>query len=214
MTTPVASVLALAVAVLIGWRHHLDTGRFIALLVFTVYLVGVANYVLLPLRYDPAFAQAMGPTDVFRLLGTTPFFFPGADQMSTEQLYLNILLTIPFGFGLPFVVSMPLRVVVVAGLIFSVGIELAQLVADYTQLALPTWSVDINDVILNTAGVMVGVFGFVVAHHVYRSLFGGLPKHGLGPWRHFHETLIDGRSPTVQRPTVDSSVTQAITTKS
>jgi glycopeptide antibiotics resistance protein len=193
VNTPIALVVAIAVAVFIGLRRGLDVGRFIALVVFAVYLVGVANYALLPLEYDPQLAQAMGPTDVFRLLGLKPFFLPGADPMSPEQLYLNVLLTVPFGFGLPFVVSVPLRVVVAVGFVFSVGIELAQLLADYTQLALPTRSIDINDVILNTTGVVVGALAFFVAHLAYRALLAEpLRDAQPGPWRHFHDTLVYG----------------------
>jgi glycopeptide antibiotics resistance protein len=192
--TPLTLVLALAVAVVIGIRLRLELGRFAALIIFTVYLVGVANFVLLPLRSEPALSEAMGPIELDRLLNVKPFFLPGADAMTDEQLYLNILLTVPFGFGLPFVAPISLKAVIVAGVLFSLGIEIAQAVADVTGLALPTWSVDINDVILNSLGVVIGVALFAAAHTVYRAKLGRLPAAHLGPWRHFHETLVAGRS--------------------
>lgn len=192
--TPVALTLALSAVILVGLLVHLETGRFIATLVFTVYLVGVANFALLLLRSDPALSEAVGSTDLSRLLGVTPFFLPGAEPLTNDQLYLNILLTVPFGLGLPFVLSVSPRTVVMLGVLFSVGIELAQGIADVTGLALPTWSVDINDVLLNSFGVMVGVGCFFLAHLAYRGVFGDLDAHKMGPWKHFHTTLASGRA--------------------
>lgn len=194
LTTPLVLIVALAVVFALGIRARLDVGHFAAIVIFTIYLVGVANFVILPLRGDPALAQAVGAPDIGRLLELTPFFLPSGDALSREQLFLNVLLTVPFGFGLPFVVSLPLRTVVAIGVLFSVATELAQMLADVSQLAMPTWSIDINDVILNSLGVVVGVLAFVSASAAYGAFAGQLPVDRLGPWRHFHKTLVDRRS--------------------
>lgn len=193
--TPIVLAVVVVVVIGTGLLRRVEIGHLAAIVIFAIYLVGVANFVILPLRFDPDLAQAAGPTDVSRLVELTPFFLPGAEHLSNEQLYLNLLLTVPFGFGLPFVLSVSLRVVVVVGFLFSVLIETAQLLADYTHVAMPTWSVDINDVILNTTGVVLGVLGFVVAQEAYRAAFEGAPTARMGPWRHFHRTLLTGRSP-------------------
>jgi glycopeptide antibiotics resistance protein len=197
MTLDWPLLLAIVLALLAYWgvRLGVELGRFIAVVIFGVYLVGVANFTLLPLEYDPELARAVGPTYIDRLLELTPFFFPGGEPMSRDQLLLNILLTVPFGFGLPFVISIRLRNVVLVGVLFSIGIELAQSIADVTQLALPPWSIDINDVFLNTTGVIVGVALFLAASALYRAIARGLDPARLGPWRHFHATLLNRRSP-------------------
>jgi glycopeptide antibiotics resistance protein len=173
----------------------MEWGRLAAVVLFTIYLVGVANFVILPLQVEPDLVRDVGAPEIWRLINLEPVFMPGADQLSSEQLYLNVLLTVPFGFGLPFVASLSLLSVVGIGVLFSLGIEAAQLLADATQLALPPWSIDINDVITNSLGVVIGVVLFVIAGAIYRSLAAGLDSSRLGIWAHFHRTLVDGRSP-------------------
>src|SRR5688572_14798356 len=73
---------------------------------------------------------------------------------------LNVLLLIPFGFGLPFITSLRMKKVVMAGALFSVVIELLQLMTGL--VAGMTFRVfDIDDVIFNTVGVAVGYVLFV-----------------------------------------------------
>lgn len=73
---------------------------------------------------------------------------------------LNILLMVPFGFGLPFITDYRMKKVVVLGLLFSLGIELTQWLTG--RLAGVTFRVaDINDVIFNTLGAVVGYLLFV-----------------------------------------------------
>lgn len=186
--TSTALVVALGCVAAISVARRLEAGRIIALAIFATYLVGVANLALLPLVYDPQLAEQVGPIDLGRLVELRPFFL-GGTFMPTSQALLNILMTVPFGFGLPFVLAVRLRWVLVLGVIFSVGIETAQLLADAAYLALPTWSVDINDVILNSIGVAVGVLAFCLAGAAYRATLGQVDLR-VGPWAHFHDTLL------------------------
>jgi hypothetical protein len=127
-----------------------------------------------------------------RLVNLRPWFL-GGYFMSAEQAVLNVLLTVPFGFGLPFVAKIGGLAVLVAGVLFSVGIELSQLVVDALYLALPTWSIDVNDVILNSAGVVIGYAAFLLTGAAYRvAVVGHLGDLRRGSWAHFHETLIGG----------------------
>ena len=83
---------------------------------------------------------------------------------------LNILLMIPFGFGLPFITDLRMKSVVVTGALFSIVIEVLQLTTGlvanvYFRVA------DINDVIFNTSGVAVGYLLFVGFVRLYREIF-------------------------------------------
>jgi glycopeptide antibiotics resistance protein len=83
---------------------------------------------------------------------------------------LNILLFIPFGFGLPFITNFRFKKVVFIGALFSVGIEFLQLATGF--IANITFRVtDINDVIFNTVGAIIGYILFVVFVRVYRRVF-------------------------------------------
>ncbi len=81
---------------------------------------------------------------------------------------LNILLFVPFGFGLPFITSLRLKKVVVVGVLFSIILELLQLLTGY--MAHVTFRVtDINDVVFNTLGVAIGYSVFIVFVRTSRS---------------------------------------------
>jgi glycopeptide antibiotics resistance protein len=78
---------------------------------------------------------------------------------------LNILLLVPFGFGLPFITNLRMKKIVVIGALFSIVIEFLQLVTGF--MAKITFRIaDINDVIFNTVGVILFV-GFV---RIYRHI--------------------------------------------
>src|SRR6185295_10357703 len=73
---------------------------------------------------------------------------------------LNILLLIPFGFGLPFITNFRMKKVIIIGALFSFSIELLQLITGL--LAQITFRVaDINDLIFNTIGVAIGYILFI-----------------------------------------------------
>ena len=86
-----------------------------------------------------------------------------------ETSLLNILLLIPFGFGLPFITNFRMKKIVVIGLLFSIAIEFLQLITGF--MAKITFRIaDINDVIFNTLGVAIGYMLFVGFVRSYRHL--------------------------------------------
>jgi glycopeptide antibiotics resistance protein len=100
--------------------------------------------------------------------------------------FLNILMLVPFGFGLPFITDLRMKPVVLAGALFSIVIELMQLSTGI--LANATFRVaDINDVIFNTTGVAIGYIMFAGFTRIYRhaSRDWGIRTHPLS--RHITE---------------------------
>ena len=196
VSTGLVLVLVVIALVVGGATRQLSSGHWLATAIFAVYLVGVAHFTLLPLRFDLDLAGVGDRIDLGRLVELRPFFLPGVDAMPTSQALLNILLTIPFGFGLPFVWRVGPITVIVVGVLFSLGIELTQLVVDALYLAMPTWSVDINDVLLNLTGVIVGYAVLRMLSPIYAGTIGHLPvRHGF--WTHFHDVLSDTQPPSV-----------------
>jgi glycopeptide antibiotics resistance protein len=79
---------------------------------------------------------------------------------------LNILLMLPLGFGLPFITKVGVKQVVGIGALFSIAIELLQLITGLT--AQVTFRIaDINDVIFNTVGVAIGYALFIGFARIY-----------------------------------------------
>ena len=141
--------------------------------IFYVYLFKVLDYTLfqfqslLLLKY---FApdlilngQAAGKNmNLIPLTALTP------EDLKTSLL--NILLLIPFGFGLPFITNLRMNKIVVIGTLFSIVIELLQLVTGF--MAKITFRIaDINDVIFNTVGVIIGYMLFAGFARIYRRVF-------------------------------------------
>lgn len=83
---------------------------------------------------------------------------------------LNILLFIPFGFGLPFITRSRLKLIVVFSALFSFSIELVQfLTGYYSKISFRV--ADINDVIFNTAGAAIGCALFVLFMRFFCRIF-------------------------------------------
>lgn len=187
--------------------RRLSGGHLLAVGIFAVYLVGTASFVILPLQHNPQLAAEVFPSEPIpleRMVNLVPSFMPGGDPMSPHQLFYNVLLTVPFGFGFAFVREARVTSVLGAGVLFSIGIEGAQLLANVTRMAMPKWSIDISDVVLNSLGVVVGLAAFLVASRVYRVVAPRLPS-SLGPLQHFHETLVGATASTARRPGNDAA---------
>jgi glycopeptide antibiotics resistance protein len=153
------------------WRGpRASPARILAVMAFVTYLVVVASFTLLPLRFDPEYRaqRAFDPAIVL-----APFFVGDASAVMSPTQYLgNVLLGVPFGFLVPIVWPMPLSRVLLAGLGFSLAIEALQWVATKLVIAFPSRATDINDVVLNTIGVILGIVAYVVMQAVWRSLRG------------------------------------------
>ncbi|PRX39592.1 VanZ like protein [Planifilum fimeticola] len=89
------------------------------------------------------------------LICLIPFREMSVDYLLSIQGIGNIALGIPFGFGLPFLVESDFRSILRRGLFFTLSIELVQLVISLSY-GFPYRTVDINDVMLNLSGVMIG----------------------------------------------------------
>jgi glycopeptide antibiotics resistance protein len=82
---------------------------------------------------------------------------------------LNVLLLIPFGFGLPFVTPLHMKQTVSLGALFSIVIELLQLITGL--IGGMTFRVaDVNDVLFNTLGVAIGYVLFLGFGRTFRRI--------------------------------------------
>jgi glycopeptide antibiotics resistance protein len=92
-------------------------------------------------------------------------------HQDVETSLLNVLLMVPFGFGLPFITSLRFAGTVTAGVLVSVAIEVLQLVTGLIG-GVTFRLADVNDVIFNATGVVVGYGLFVEFVRVYRGVTG------------------------------------------
>jgi glycopeptide antibiotics resistance protein len=193
VTTPFVLVGVVALLILAAVTNRLRSGHLVAVAIFSIYLVGAAHFLILPLQHNPEFAAQVFPSEPIpleRMVNLTPFFL-GGDALSFEQLLYNVVVTVPFGFGLAFVRRMGIASTLAVSLLFAAAIEAAQLLANVLRAAIPNWSIDINDVILNSLGAVIGVAAFLLVGRVYRVM-APYVRFRLGPLEHFHATLVRG----------------------
>jgi glycopeptide antibiotics resistance protein len=157
-------LLTLAFLLAILWSRKHGPAYLFCFSLFFGYLMAVLSVVFFPIRLPQVWPGGITlQTTIWALshINLIPFNFGDLFSMNAkiifEQLVGNILLTAPFGFGLPFLVPISTRrilwLALYAGLALEttqLGIELLGLVSGYGH------SIDINDVLLNAAGVLVG----------------------------------------------------------
>ncbi len=139
--------------------------RVLTVLAAAAYVVAVGALTMLPHHLPGG-----GSAPLRSLLNVVPLV--GADQ---PTFVLNIVMTVPLGMLLPLLT--PVRGVAAAalvGLVVSSGIELTQGVGDL--LVGLGRTVDVNDLVANTTGAVVGL----LAYRVVAAVVGpGLARFGL-----------------------------------
>lgn len=127
--------------------------RYTYLLFFTVmyiYICNVINLTQFPIYIDDDQRKTFGGQNVWRDMSLIPL-----KQGFSMTSFYNILMTVPLGFGLPFIIKVSLKKVIYiglfAGILFEMGQLLTALYAGYTFRF-----VDIDDVIFNFLGTLVG----------------------------------------------------------
>jgi glycopeptide antibiotics resistance protein len=139
---------------------------------FYVYLYKVLDYTLfqfqslLLLKYFMPDLILEGQT-AGKSINLIPLITLTPEDIQTSLL--NILLLIPFGFGLPFITNLRMKAVVVIGALFSVVLEFLQLITGF--IAGITFRIaDINDVVFNIVGVVIGYILFIGFVRIYRRI--------------------------------------------
>ena len=152
MLTVIILVIPLACIILVLKFKFKKSNEYILFFVlFYVYLMGIFKFTQFPIIFDDAIREKVGQ-NVWVNANMIPLLLKKKDIMTT---ILNICLTIPFGFGINFIMATSFKNTILYGVLLSVSIELTQLtialIAGFTFR-----NVDINDIIFNTLGVAIG----------------------------------------------------------
>ncbi|GAP16024.1 glycopeptide antibiotics resistance protein [Longilinea arvoryzae] len=148
---------ALAVTLLLLRRKRSASSLFF-IAVFWIYLCFLIGATLFPIDLSPDTRAWMrsqaGFSDRMNLI---PFYFGpfGSLWRSRDMLLSNILLTVPFGFGIGFVARVRPRDLRWLPLAVGFGIEGAQFGVGLL-LGYPYRVLDINDTLMNALGVVAG----------------------------------------------------------
>ncbi len=158
-----AVLLVVVLAVLaLAQRRGVAPRRLAGLGLFGGYLIVLALIILCPLPgHAPSLAYPGAP-DVPLLQVTTTLDLRGLFSSGLDDQNLqNVLLAVPFGFGLPFVLRRNGFWLIAGCLLLGVGLEGAQAVASLV-VGWAYRSIDINDLISNDLGALLGLLLFAV----------------------------------------------------
>ncbi|MFC3802603.1 VanZ family protein [Cohnella sp. GCM10012308] len=128
---------------------------------FYLYLIQSVKYTFFPILYNTDVFGKETFSQMIRQINYNPLSL----KLNRENL-LNILLTIPFGFGINFVSKMLSKNMLLTSFIVGFSIETIQLIMNII-LKISYRTIDINDSIMNLIGVLVGF----LAYRIFKNIF-------------------------------------------
>jgi glycopeptide antibiotics resistance protein len=158
----------LAMILIILWRKKHSPSYLVCFGLFGVYLLYVIEKVFFPIHLSGQYVDVMRQQASLLDINLAPFYFGHFTTLSgaLPGLILNILLTVPFGFGLNFIVYVKPKHFIWLAPTVGLGIEAIQLIISLL-LRYPYRVVDINDFMMNTLGIVIGYIVFRLFSWLY-----------------------------------------------
>lgn len=155
------------------WRRKHNLPYIFFLSLFGVYLMYGIDKVFFPIEISGSFSDAMRNLQILSSVNFVPFYFGqfGLTAGGLRFLVYNILLTLPFGFGINFLTRMNVKKIISVSIFLGLGFEIAQLLLSLA-LRYPYRVVDINDAIFNAFGVLLGYGLFKLFAWLYLLIAG------------------------------------------
>ncbi len=162
------SILVCLLFVLRGRRQSLPYLLFFS--IFWLYLLVIVSTVIFPIVINLEGGQA----SLFPSMNLLPFYFGDCfiPFNCLKDVVMNILLTIPFGFGINFLTRVKPRSFFLLAPAVGLVLELSQLLVLFV---FQSWfhAIDINDAIYNAIGVLIGYAIF----RVFAWAYVGIAEH-------------------------------------
>lgn len=150
-------VIGIFIGILLRKKWNKSYIYLIFFSVFYIYILFVFSYTQFPIYIVTPNELVMSYGDMFKY---NIYFIPSFSELMSPAGLWNIVMTIPFGFGLGFLLKTNMKRIIAYGLLFSVALETMQFLnMIITRFSLRT--VDINDVINNTIGTVIGYLLFI-----------------------------------------------------
>jgi len=161
-------VLISIVILVVLWRRTHNLSFLFFLSIFEVYVLFAIDKVFFPIQVSGQYVDVMKDVPIQSQINLVPFYFDqyGLTPASFWGIVENIILTIPFGFGLNFIARVKTKNFILLAFALGAGIETVQLIVSLV-LGYPYRTTDINDVIMNAAGVLLGYALFKVFALLY-----------------------------------------------
>src|SRR5574340_535671 len=161
----IVPVGVIGLVVLLGWLRLRKHGWLYCYLsaLFYFYLLVLIRLTLFPIPILEGAESQQTAAHILSRINLIPFNFGNLFELHPNvvrhQLGGNILLTIPFGLVFPALVKVRARAIPWLAILVGLAIETTQLLVSLA-IGAAYRSVDINDILLNAVGVMVGYLIF------------------------------------------------------
>jgi glycopeptide antibiotics resistance protein len=173
------AILILALGLGFIWLKTKNAYHVFFCLVFGIYLIGVVSVVVFPFPVGYNLSDFKPNINIIPLnMGLCDF-----ESLCLQQIYQNILLTIPFGFGVNFIARVKSKSVFLLALAVGFTFEFVQLVISLVVRS-PFRAVDINDLFLNATGVLLGYGVFRIFQLIYNYATRQLQLKGVFAYIH------------------------------
>lgn len=153
---PIGVLTLIARLAILRHRNH-NSSYLLLFSIFWVYIMFGLDKVFFPIEINGVFVDAMREIPIMSQINFIPFYinkYPltGAGLV---DIINNIILTVPFGFGLNFISRVRMKDFLWLSIAIGIGNEFIQFILSLI-LRYPYRVVDINDTILNATGVLIG----------------------------------------------------------
>jgi glycopeptide antibiotics resistance protein len=176
------------------WRRKHSYSYLVFFSIFWVYAMLGLDKTLFPIQINGTFVEVMRQAPLFSQVNLLPFHFNryGLSPAGYFGILDNILLTVPFGFGLNFIRRLRLKDILWLSFAVGFGIEAVQLGMTLI-LRYPYRVVDVNDVWLNAVGVLIGYGLFRFFAWLYRLIVPQQPDNKHGELLPYLDAVADGQ---------------------
>ena len=158
----VVGIPGLVVLLAILWRQKRSPAYLLCFSIFWVYLLIVAGVTIFPVPLSGALVGRQPAAHILSRVNLVPFEFGKLFDLHSNVIFReligNILLTVPFGFGISFIAWVRGKQFPWLAIAVGLAIETTQLLVSL-GIGGVYRGVDINDVLLNAGGVLAG-YGF------------------------------------------------------
>lgn len=186
------SVITFVITGFILYRKKRSFSYLFFLSIFWIYLTFVVDSVFFPMAISGAFAEASRKSCPLPSINLMPLYFGPYPEPGRVFLYCiqNIILTVPFGFGVNFIFRTRLRVIALLSLIVGFIFESTQYILSLL-LGYCYRVSDINDIIFNFIGSIIGYGLFRIFLWYYTMITTKFQIKHNGIMRYVYKVCMD-----------------------
>lgn len=173
---PFPFLICLAVLIVAVIRSRRRRGkRLFGLILFGIYLMALLFVLFFPIAFPSEWPanltrrhtmQALAEINLIPFRHAAYLINQSAAGALIRDLTMNVILTIPFGFGIAYLKSLKFKQIFLYALAVGISLEGLQLVV---KLALGVFyhAIDINDVLMNGLGFLVGAVSYLLVSKIF-----------------------------------------------